>query len=83
LVPSPAVPGPRAVQGAKGRDYRVARRAGQTLDLTLELERTRASKRRSIAIAAIEVRRGLEENGCAPHKKNIAIRLNCCYIITL
>ncbi len=58
-VPSPTVPDPRAGRGAAGRDYRIAHRAGQTLDLTLESERTRALDRRSIAIDPIEVRRDL------------------------
>ncbi len=57
--PSPTVADPRAGQGATGRDYRIARHTGQTLDLTLESERTRTLDRRSIAIDPIEVRRGL------------------------
>jgi hypothetical protein len=61
---------PRAGRGAAGRDRRVARRAGQTLDLTLESERTRTLDRRSIAIDPIEVRRGLPNKLlCAAQKK--------------
>ncbi len=53
-----------------GRDYRIARRAGQTLDLTLESGKIRVLDWRSFAIDAIEVRRDLPKKLlCAAQKK--------------